>query len=1745
MNLEQVLKALQERRIDPAEAAARVQALREAQPPATAPAVGAIAGQLTDSLAAALYMDRADVNPRKRFIDMGLDSIVGVEWIRTINQHHGLELTAARLYDYPTIQSLAEFVAMELTGRAGPAGEVAVPAPASTSVSASVPAPVVTAPAADAVPPDTAIAVIGLSGRYPQAATPAAFWDNLRAGRDSITEVPAERWDHQRYYHPDKVHAGTAYGRWGGFIDEVDRFDPLFFNISPREALRMDPQERLFLETVWALFESAGQTRALLRQRHGGRVGVYVGAMYQQYGLLAGAGDGASAAFSSFSAIANRVSWFFGLEGPSIAVDTMCSSSAMAIHVACRDLAAGACEVAVAGGVNLTLHPKKFIALSEGQLIGSHPGCRSFAQGDGFLPAEGVGAVLLKPLAKARADGDRVLAVIRATATGHGGRGGGYTVPNADMQARLIDEVLGRAAVTVDTVSYVESAANGSPLGDAAEIAALTAVFGAGAEHRCAIGSVKANIGHAESASGISQLSKVVLQLQHGELAPSVKAEPANPAIRWEATPFFLPSTVQPWTRPQQDGRDLPRRALINSFGAGGSYVVLLVEEGDAEPAPQAAAAAATEVIVMSAHTRERLAAVARRLLDYCVGTPAATLADIAHTLQIGREAMPVRLALVAADRDGLCAGLQAFLDGADAPGYIGEALEPTAAETSADDAGWIERATPEQIAQRWVAGAAIDWRRLRRGTAQLLSLPTYPFARQRCWLAGEPAAPAVAEPMPTAPAPVGLAARVAALLGIEPAQLPVDKPLALLGFTSLDAIRLRHLLEREHGGELSLQALRVEQSLAELERAVGVALTTAGNTGPAQPVLEPRPEERHQPFPLTDIQEAFLTGRKLGLDGDRVGCHIYFETPLRDIDIYRLNNAWQRLVAHHPMLRAVFLPEGRQQILQDTLPFRIKAADLRQLDAEQRSAALAAQRERMSHRVYEPDRWPLFDIRVSLCPDGVGILHFSIDELLLDASGLRLLLQQWQRLYRDPAATLVEPAVTFRDYVLAVKRFEDSPRSRGDLDYWLGRLRRPLRGPTLPGPVVPPAADGSRRRRRQGGLDASRWAAIKHRAAGLGISPTVLLLTVFAELLRRAGDGEPFALILTYFNRPPLHDDLDRVLGPFISTTLFEPVDAGELEQRLHDNQSLLWQDLDHSNVSGIRVLRELKAQRRLEGERPSPVVFTSLLHLPEGGEAGPRHSLFEFLGQQPAFTLTQTPQVYLDHQVAEYAGDLRYSWDVAEARFAPGLIDRLFTEYRCALEQLAAAEPWTLALIAPGPSPVAAPPALQPEPAARLQPFPLTDLQQAYVFGRAAGGGCLFYQEIEFDTVVPAAVEQAWHALVERHDMLRARVLGDGTQCIDPVDRTAIAIDDWRDRDTDEVAQTMAATAAAMVDDGGAGDPPFALRLSLLAGGRGRLHIAVNMLIADGGSFVRLINEFCADYAVRAAGGAGIERASLAVSFRDYVMAMARQRHGAEPLRCSAYWRDKFAQLPGGPLLPLARRTVAGAAAHRRFSAPLPGWPALREQAEALAVAPGTVLLAAYLEVLAAWSGRQPFAVVVPTWQRPPLHPQLGELVGDFTAMAWIEADLQRRPFATKLRHYHDQLQADLAHQTLSGIQALRKVPPRERPAFPVVFTDLLPPFATPPAGVRIGKALSKTAQVCLDNISSIGPVGLLLAWDVAEDVYPPGLVSALFESYQRLLAALVDHPQSWYWHDFDTLIQASPAAYSNREDGNEYVS
>ncbi|WP_107046756.1 non-ribosomal peptide synthetase [Streptomyces albus] len=441
---------------------------------------------------------------------------------------------------------------------------------------------------------------------------------------------------------------------------------------------------------------------------------------------------------------------------------------------------------------------------------------------------------------------------------------------------------------------------------------------------------------------------------------------------------------------------------------------------------------------------------------------------------------------------------------------------------------------------------------------------------------------------------------------------------------------------------------------------------------GPEPGDLVPRPADRHEPFPLTDIQHAYWVGRGSAVELGGVSTHIYFELEREGLDQDRLESSLRAVIARHDMLRAVIGHDGMQRILPEVPAYRIAVTDLRGLVPEKQEQEILRTRDEMDHQVLPADRWPLFDIRASRLGDDVLRLHISLDTLILDGYSMYLLFQDWRRFYEDPAWAPEPLDLSYRDHVLAEVETRKGSRYRAAEKYWLDRLPDLPPAPALPTAVQPGTIGRPVFGHRGGRLPAGQWAAVKDFARQFGVTPSAVLMTAYADVLRTWSAEPDFTLDLTLFNRPQSHPRMGELIGDFTSVTLLAvPARQGEaFGARVRRLQQQLMRDLEHPEFSGVRVLRE---RSRREGGGPGasmPVVFTSALVLGTGGE-DPSDGI-RFFGDE-VYGITQTPQVWLDHQVTEERGDLLFNWDAVEELFPAGVLDDMFAAYRATLDRLA----------------------------------------------------------------------------------------------------------------------------------------------------------------------------------------------------------------------------------------------------------------------------------------------------------------------------------------------------------------------------------------------------------------------------------------------------------------------------------------
>lgn len=724
-----------------------------------------------------LKIDADDIDLDAVLLDLGFDSIGLTSFSNVVNEKYGLDITPVLFFEYPNIREIAKHLAEDFRDNmlrvhaqtGAPSADVRVEAAGSNQTTTDQP-PLVfknklaISAASQPVPTQTGrfsvahrfvdrpIAIVGMSGVMPQADTLDEYWDKLsKAENNMVTLIPPDRWDWEAYYGDPMAEKNKTLSKWGGFMREVDKFDPLFWGISPREAEMMDPQQRIFLESVWGAIEDSGHRVSDLA---GTKTGLFVGAATRDYIDLMAMNqaelDGYSASGTSHAILVNRVSFLLNLHGPSAPLDTACSSSLVALHRAIESIHTGSCDMAIVGGVQVMLTPAGHISFGAAGMLADDGKCKTFdSRANGYVRGEGSGAILIKPLEKAIADGDHIYAVVKSTAENHGGKATMLTAPNPNSQADLLVEAYEKAEIDPRSVGYLECHGTGTGLGDPIEIQSMKKAFSElyrkhqlppAVKPHIGLTSAKTNIGHLETAAGIAGILKVLLSIKHKQIPALLHFEKLNPYINLDNTPFYPVEKTKDWEPAvDEQGRAFPRRAGISSFGFGGANVHVVLEEYIGDDTAPRARPNGPYPIVLSAKNADRLLANATRLLAHLRSHPEEDVADIAYTLQVGRDVMPERMALIVTSVQELIERLQAYVEGDAATAGVRQSSVRRKADIVTTDAAtlgqWLHEGDLTALLDVWLNGQEPDWNALYTGYAmRRCALPTYAFARERYW---------------------------------------------------------------------------------------------------------------------------------------------------------------------------------------------------------------------------------------------------------------------------------------------------------------------------------------------------------------------------------------------------------------------------------------------------------------------------------------------------------------------------------------------------------------------------------------------------------------------------------------------------------------------------------------------------------------------------------------------------------------------------------------------------------------------------------------------------------------------------------------------------------------------------------------------------------------------------------------------------------------------------------------------------
>jgi polyketide synthase PksN len=854
-----------------------------------------------------LGLSARELREADNFAELGISSVNAVELLEAVNSTFALSLPTSVVFEYPSMAALTSFVAGQLSD---PTAAAAVAHDKHAEDKGQLSFNDKRAAVGEAQPAKMSssrvetqgYAIVGMSCRFPQAEGLEQYWRNIIGGARFIEEIPAGRWGWRESYGDPRLAPGKTSIKWGAFITGEDRFDPLFFGVTPREAQVMEPELRLLLTYVWKAIEDA----ALLPESlAASRTGVFIATGPSDYPALLSATRGMSTPFKVVpSLIPNRISYALNLKGPSEYCETACSSALVAVHRAIQAMRGGECEQAIVGAVNLMLSP---VGHSNLELMGAlNPDGRadSFQEdAHGYVRGEGVGAIVIKPLADALAQGERIYAVVRGTGVGHGGYGASPSAPHLEGMKDVIKRAYREAGVAPETVGYIEAQGMASPLCDRTEVEAFAAAFAELAAGRaaradagrCVIGTLKPSIGHCEYVSGMAALIKTVLALRH-QVRPGVAGfGTRSSALGLDEERFVIGSNNLDWPSPTDaEGAARPRRASVNCFGIGGVNAHLVLEEYTAPPmSDDDAGAQPPFLIVLSAKNEERLEALVGEIVQYLEQGEPVPLAAIAYTLQTGRTALKKRLAMLVDTHAKLLEGLRAYLG----QGSAAPPVRSFSNTRDADDAGrsdrevaqpaqWIAERRWESLAQHWARGGNVAWHELYAGARpQKVSLPGYPFEQTRYWPAGIGAAAGDVEIAPAAfaqAAPSAAAADVvksaesleealvpivAHALGVAPNALDGESPLAEWGLDSLSGLALLQTLRTWLGHDIGAQCFAEGRSVRELAQNI-YAQVCGTNGHPSAPARSAEPSGASAYLSLLTEPPARMSPQLLELEG-------------------------------------------------------------------------------------------------------------------------------------------------------------------------------------------------------------------------------------------------------------------------------------------------------------------------------------------------------------------------------------------------------------------------------------------------------------------------------------------------------------------------------------------------------------------------------------------------------------------------------------------------------------------------------------------------------------------------------------------------------------------------------------------------------------------------------------------------------------------------------------------------------------
>ena len=1498
------------------------------------------------------------------------------------------------------------------------------------------------------------IAIVAMTCRFPaNLNSPQDYWSLMHEGRDALSDLPGDRWPLEQFYTEGQNLSNGIYVRRGGFLDSLASFDRNLFKLSEEDALAMDPQQRILVELCWQALEIANMAPDPNPDVVGNTTGVFIGianAGYSRFSLHSGdpslIGPKSVPGFAP-SFASGRLSYLFGLNGPTQTIDTACSSSLVALHTACASLRNRECNCALVGGVNALIAPEEYIYFCNAAALSPSSRSRPFsAEADGYVRAEGGAVLALKRLSDAQRDGNRIEALINGSAVNHDGRSNGLTAPNGESQKALLRAAYANSGVDPCRLGYVEAHGTGTLLGDPIEATALGEYLlevGREIGKPVPIGSVKSNLGHLEAAAGLAGVIKSVLALQHREIPPTLISGRLNPHVDWEKLPIeVVRDEPRPWAIEED-----PFHAGVSSFGFSGTNAhVVLTSVPKCPPNPEVEVECQTVPIVVTAACPDALQQSLIRLAERAENATSTDVQSIARTLAIGRAQLPYGIHIEV-----------------DEPSTLSDRLRKHASRVGLESSEWADSEVLS-VARAKAANLPVS----------LTELPTYPFQHERFWPCDGTFQSATktspqgyeAEPFDSDRDTLDryLHRTVGELLGVDEAFVASRSGLAEFDLDSITLVKLKFLLEQGLGIEVPLMKLsekpdwKLLSSFLESSKPVSkIPSKVLSNPGPTNGIA------------LTPLQQAYWVGRRISDEHGACGSYFYLEFEAYGVSAETLEASWNVLIQRHQMLKASVT--NHEILIENDRPhYHIVRHDLSAGDDVGRLSTTAAIRAGLSQRTFRSGAWPLFVVEACERTESTRVF-FGIDEVIADGSSINVLLREWQAL-AEHGAKLEPLEYEYSQYATFIAERCSDPSSA--LTYWENASpASALAGPALSRSGATPT--GTRKRLRAV-LGAEVSTSLEEEAKALQVSLTALVLHRFASVLATHTARKDFTLILTYFNRLPIHPSVDNLVGPLASTTLFT------WHERMEPDavQARLLSDAEHTHVDGVTVIRHFRRKGLLDANTTFPVVFTSMI---ENVDRDPKNK--KSWSRACSHVVSQTPQVLLDHQIGRRGDSLVLSWDYAADFLDEREIERLFDVYGAALSGI-------------------------PAPILESAKYPATAVQRSYAYGyQVSGRSCQIYQELRCEQIDPARVETAWRNTIRRYAALRCCLDEAGMlQTADPSSWRLARPLTCRDENDEQLVERRRVLSVSK--RGPTIWPPFEIALTQLENGDDIVHMSIDMIAAD----------FPSQHDIHAFFCTAMDSPDLSPSIHLPTFAPLLNAEGKRHLVQStkSYWQDKLKSLRPAALRGADRLKPGDVI---RLSETFDGWDDFATGCAACEMAPQDMLAACFSSAVSALTSDGAVPLVQVDFERSSFAGREHRDVGDFTRLAWAQLNPQKSSLEELAGIIQKNRDADWQHDPDQGLGYMGRFGPHRRGgtfALPFVFSRLLAFEVQRSSGAfTLGRGVSSTPGVAIDDVSIKLENSLALTWDIDLGIVEKGAVDKAFAYYGKLVRYIAENPSS----------------------------